>query len=348
MEEAKEILKHFGIHEKNLKLETLTQGLINETFAVSSNNVRRYVLQRINSDVFPDTEALERNLELVLPVLVREDYTRLKFYRTRSGSLFHIDGEKHVWRLMQYLPQSRAYHNTSDTKVAFEAGRILGVFHCLVAPLDPAELAVPIKRFHDLGWRMEQYEESLEQASEEALERTGAIRDFIAKTFKTLKTFQQLDAPLRVCHNDCKLNNILFSKEVRALCLIDLDTLMPGLFAYDYGDAVRTVANPAAEEEKDLEKIGLSLEMFRSFSEGLSLNRHVLSQDEIAGLPMSIVYMPFMHGLRAFTDYLLGNKYYKVSYPDENLDRARSLFRFSELALEKQQEIIEIIAETLA
>ncbi len=123
---------------------------------------------------------------------------------------------------------------------------------------------------------------------------------------------------------------------------------MPGLFAYDYGDAVRTVANPAAEEEKDLEKIGFSLEMFRSFSEGLSLNRHILSQDEIAWLPLSIVYMPFMHGLRAFTDYLLGNKYYKVSYPDENLDRAKSLFRFSEMALEKQQEISEVIAETLS
>jgi Ser/Thr protein kinase RdoA (MazF antagonist) len=347
MEEVKKILSQFGIEDVDPRLEPLNQGLINQTCAVSSDGDKRYVLQRINQEVFPDTRSLEMNLELVLPILSREDYVRLKFYRTDSGELFFRNKKKEVWRLMSYLPQSKAYHHTSDRKVAFEAGRILGVFHRLVASLDPNELAIPIERFHDLNWRIEQYRDALQQAPQEALVRTQNIRDFISDTIQWLKPFQSQSFPVRVCHNDCKLNNILFSEDVRALCLIDLDTLMPGFFAYDFGDAVRTVANPAAEEETDLEKIRFSVDMFRSFAEGLALNKDILSAEEVSGLPGSVVYMPFLHGLRAFTDYLLGNRYYKVSYPDENLDRAKSLFRFSTAARENQPEIRAVLQELL-
>ena len=347
MEEVKDVLSQFGIPEENFEFQPLTQGLINQTYAVLVGGEKRYVLQKINQDVFPDTQALEHNLELVLPRLASEDYARLEFYRTRSGQLFCRTEQEQVWRLMRYLPQSSTYHNTSDRKVAYEAGRILGVFHFLVAPLDPTQLAIPIGRFHDLNWRIEQYEASLDQALAQDLGRTKDLRDFVSTGIEWLRPYLNQSFPQRVCHNDCKLNNILFSKDAKALCLIDLDTLMPGLFAYDFGDAVRTIANPAPEEEKDLSKIQFSLEMFRSFTEGLALSRNMLRDDEVACLPMSIVYMPFLHGLRAFTDFLLGNRYYQVSYPDENLDRARSLFRFSKLAMEKQHEIQEIISDSL-
>lgn len=347
MEEAKEILKEFGVPEGDFLFEPLTQGLINQTYAVTVENQRKYILQRINQEVFPNTSALEHNLELVLPSLCGEDYARLEFFRTSDEELFCRTSEKEVWRMMRYLPQSSTYHNTSDKKVAFEAGRILGVFHRLVSSLNPERLAIPIERFHDLNWRIEQYEAALDQASDEDLERTEATRNLISGSIEWLKPFQARTFPLRICHNDCKLNNILFSRDVKALCLIDLDTVMPGFFAYDFGDAVRTIANPAAEEEKDLAKIQFSLDMFRSFTDGLALNRQILSDEELAGLPMSIVYMPFMHGLRAFTDFLLGNRYYQVTYPDENLDRAKSLFRFSELAMENQRAIQDIICDSL-
>ena len=347
MEEVKDILSQFGIPADDAQFEALKQGLINQTYAVLIGGERRYVLQRINQDVFPDTQSLEKNLELVLPRLASDDYARLEFYRTVSGDLFFRTDQGQVWRLMRYLPKSSTYHNTSVRKVAYEAGRILGGFHSLVASLDPTKLAIPIERFHDLSWRIEQYGASLDQAATEDLDRTKEVRDFISAGIEWLRPYQSQTFPVRVCHNDCKLNNILFSKEVEGLCLIDLDTLMPGFFAYDFGDAIRTIANPAPEEETDLSKIQFSLEMFRSFVEGLAQNRQVLREDEVLGLPMSIVYMPFLHGLRAFTDFLLGNRYYQVSYPDQNLDRARSLFRFSKLAMEKQPEIQDLVTELL-
>jgi serine/threonine protein kinase len=156
-----------------------------------------------------------------------------------------------------------------------------------------------------------------------------------------------MNLPIRVCHNDTKLNNILFSEEKKALCLIDLDTLMPGLLLYDFGDAVRTLANPAPEEETELSKIDFSIEMFAAFAEGMALNRSVFSSDEIKSLSLGPVYMPFLHGLRAYTDFLMGNPYYKVTYPDQNLDRARSLIHFARLAREHDTEMQKTLQEKM-
>ncbi len=342
----REALESYGIPLENTELEVLSQGLINQTYAVLQGKERKYVLQRINQEVFPDTRALERNLERVLPVLAADDYARLEFYRTAKGGLFFRSPDKQVWRMMSYLPGSLAHHVSPDRQVAFEAGRVLGVFHRLVADLPPEELSVPLKRFHDLGWRIEQYKEALSRASDKDLARTHDIREFIDQGIRELRPFCETSLPIRVCHNDSKLNNILFSTRGEGLCMIDLDTLMPGHFAYDFGDAARTVANPAAEEETDLSRIGFSMDMFTSFVQGLSLNRHVFEDEELSALPLSVVYMPFLHGLRAYSDFLLGNLYYKVSYPDQNLDRARSLFHFSRLSLERQEEIEGVISTT--
>ena len=347
MEEASKVLTAFGIPQDDYFFEPLNQGLINQTFAVSVAQEKRYVLQKINQEVFPNAKALEKNLELVLPSLQAEDYARVEFLRTPQGDLFHRTEKGELWRLMNYLPNSSTYHNTSDRMVAFEAGRILGVFHRLVASIDPEALAIPLERFHVLDWRVEQYEASLAKASKNDLSRTEEIREFITGALLRLNAFPSLELPVRVCHNDSKLNNILFTRNKKAQCLIDLDTLMPGFFAYDFGDALRTIANPAPEEETNLGRIQFSIEMLRAFAEGLALNKFILRPDEIDGLAMSIAYMPFLHGLRAFTDFLLGNRYYKVTYPDGNLDRAKSLFHFSKLALEKQGQIEDVINECL-
>ena len=347
MEEARTVLRYYGIPTGDIELQVLSQGLINLTLAVLVGKERKYVLQKINQDVFPDTESLESNLERVLPLLEADGYAGLEFYRTREGGLFYRSPEGQVWRLMSYLPNSLAHHNSSDRRVAFEAGRVLGLFHRLVSGLSHEQLSVPLERFHDLTWRMEQYWQALSLASEEDLSRTQDLRKFVDKVIPQLETFQQIELPVRVCHNDSKLNNILFSKKGKALCMVDLDTLMPGHFAYDFGDAARTIANPAPEEETELSRIRFSLEMFSSFAEGLSLNGHIFSEADLLSLPLSVVYMPFMHGLRAYTDFLLGNPYYKVSYPDQNLDRARSLFHFSKLALERQAEIEAVISDHL-
>jgi Ser/Thr protein kinase RdoA (MazF antagonist) len=159
--------------------------------------------------------------------------------------------------------------------------------------------------------------------------------------------FYKANLPERISHNDTKLNNILFNKDNKGLCLIDLDTIMKGCFHYDFGDAVRTIVSETNEDEKDLNKIKFNITLFESFIDGMNSYGTFLSLKEIEYLPIACALMPFMHGLRALTDYLNSNVFYKVSYENQNLDRCKSLFQFSRLALKNQELIKTIIQEKI-
>lgn len=343
----KHILSQFGVSPEGSRFEQTEQGLINTTYFVSFGKQRRYVLQRINETVFPNCDALFHNLEHTLPYLSAPKYTQVQFHRTLGGELFYRTENNELWRLMSYLSGSKSFHHTSDKQIAFEAGRILGLFHSQLNNLNPKTLKITLDKFHNLEWRKEQYHLAVKKANVKDLERTVALQKSITEIGEELSKLQAMNLPVRVCHNDTKLNNILFSEEKKALCLIDLDTLMPGLLLYDFGDAVRTLANPAPEEETKLSKIDFSIEMFAAFAEGMALNRSVFSSDEIKSLSLGPVYMPFLHGLRAYTDFLMGNPYYKVAYPDQNLDRARSLIHFARLAKEHNTEMQKILQKKM-
>lgn len=347
MEPMKHILSQFGVSPEGSRFEQTEQGLINTTYFVSFAKQRRYVLQRINETVFPNCDALFHNLEHTLPYLSAPNYTQVQFHRTLGGELFYRTENNELWRLMSYLSGSKSFHHTSEKQIAFEAGRILGLFHSQLNNLNPITLKITLDKFHNLDWRKEQYHLAVKKANVKDLERTVALQKSIKEIGEELSKLQAMNLPVRVCHNDTKLNNILFSEEKKALCLIDLDTLMPGLLLYDFGDAVRTLANPAPEEETKLSKIDFSIEMFAAFAEGMALNRSVFSSDEIKSLSLGPVYMPFLHGLRAYTDFLMGNPYYKVAYPDQNLDRARSLIHFARLAKEHNTEMQKILQKKM-
>ena len=347
MEELKDILLQFDIPAQESHFERAEQGLINTTYFVLFGKKRKYVLQRINEYVFPNSRALFHNLERTLPYLSSPEYLQVKYHQTHDGKLFCRTKSNELWRLMSYLPGSTSYHNTSDRVIAYEAGRILGLFHRQLKTLNPGELKTTLDRFHNLEFRMDQYHQALKQANVTDLDRTIDLQKMISEIAQELAKIGSMNLPVRVCHNDTKLNNILFSQEKKALCMIDLDTLMPGFLLYDFGDAIRTVANPAPEEETDLSKIDFSMEMFSAFVRGMALNRSVFSQEEISSLSLGPVYMPFLHGLRAYTDFLLGNVYYKVDYADQNLDRARSLFHFAQLARECEPAMQKILQVNL-
>ena len=345
MEELRDILGQFDIPVQGSHFERAEQGLINTTFFVSFGQQRKYVLQRINEYVFPNSRALVHNLEITLPFLSSSEYVQVKYHRTTEGELFFRSKSNELWRLMSYLSGSTSFHNTSDMGVAYEAGRILGLFHRQLKTLSPGKLKTTLDRFHNLEFRMDQYHEALKQANVKDLDRTIDLQKLVDSIAQDLANIRTMNLPVRVCHNDTKLNNILFSKEKKALCLIDLDTLMPGFLLYDFGDAIRTVANPAPEEETDLSKIEFSLKMFTAFVRGMALNRSVFNDEEIGSLSLGPVYMPFLHGLRAYTDFLLGNVYYQVAYADQNLDRARSLFHFAQLAREHEPAMQKILRD---
>ncbi|MDF4201388.1 aminoglycoside phosphotransferase family protein [Maribacter sp. SA7] len=333
----KKILAEFNLNGSSLQWIPMTSGLINETFLVTNDDDQQYILQKINTKVFKNAGVLMDNIQFALPVLKADDYSQITFLNTTSGKN-HLIQNNDFWRMMTYIPNSTTYNTTTQTSTAFEAGRIIGKFHHLLQSVDSTLFKDTLSNFHNLYYRTQEFQEALQNATMQKKE-TASVAIKQAHTF--LSELQHLDAeklPIRICHNDTKLNNILFSKTTdKALCLIDLDTIMKGYFFYDFGDGIRTVVNNAPEDEQNHSLICFNENLFKAFIDGLAANDTFLTKADQKSMPLGAVFMPFIHGLRALTDYLNNNKYYKVTYENQNLDRCLSLFNFAEKALDKKE-----------
>ncbi|MEK6152291.1 aminoglycoside phosphotransferase family protein [Flavobacteriaceae bacterium 3-367] len=328
------LLEHFSIERKPYLFVPINDGLINDTYRVLDQDTSVYILQRINHNTFKDIEGLMSNVKNALQYLKDTDYAPISLVRTKWGKPYFEDAEKGFWRLMTYIDQSTAHNTAENEKIAFEAGRIVGKFHTLLQYAPKTAFVETIPDFHNLRVREVQFEQAVVSAKKEALEKARGAIACAKDTFPLFSDLSTGDLPVRICHNDTKLNNILFSKVTdKSLCLIDLDTVMTGHFYYDFGDAVRTIVNPAKEDERQHGKISFDRRFFEAFLDGLSLNGSFLTAREIELLPLGAAFMPFIHGLRALTDYLDGNRYYKVTYENQNLDRCLSLFNFTQKTL---------------
>ena len=347
MEILDQIISNFTISQEKFSYSTLTNGMINDTYLVSVANSPLYILQKINTAVFTKADSLIHNIELVLPNLASDDYEKVVLEKTKLGTSFFKDDSDNIWRLMTYVKNSKVYNTTTDPEVAFEAGRIIGLFHKLLSGFDPSSLEETLVDFHNISFRYRQFLEAKPKAKPENIEKAKAPLAFVQKYIPMLLELQKVKLPLRACHNDTKLNNILFSKQDKALCLIDLDTIMPGYFLYDFGDAIRTIANSAPEDEINLELINFDQDIFESFIKGIASNGKVLTKTEIEHLSLGAILLPFLHGIRALTDFLENNKYYKVRYENQNLDRCNSLFEFSRLAIENKDFMDKCIKKYL-
>lgn len=336
------IVGHFRVTPLSYSFKTIAQGYINDSYFVVHGDKVLYVLQHINDSVFTDIDGLMGNVSLALSFLKGNGYRSISVIETKKGTVYaHIPGNGY-WRLLTYIPNSTAHDTASDSKIAFEAGKILANFHQLITKAPQAKFKDIIPKFHHLQWRIAQFKEALAQAPSAFLVNAGESIAFAKEIFPLFDPLIQSDMPFRICHNDSKLNNMLFDMETKeALCLIDLDTLMKGYFYYDFGDTVRTVVNGTAEDETDLSKITFDMDLLDSFIQGLASQGNFLTKKEIQLLHLGVLYMPFIHGLRALTDYLEGNHYYKVAYPNQNLDRCKNLFHFVALAKE-QLDVIRL------
>lgn len=347
MEKISAILKEFKIPDLSYKLETISNGFINDTYLVSYGDNPIYILQRVNTKIFTKIKSLIHNLDIVLPLLNSDDYAAIELTKTHRQHSFFDDGKGNVWRMMTFIKNSIVYNTTSNEKIAYESGRIIGKFHQLLLDFNTDLLEDTLPKFHNVAYRYEQFSDVIKNAKTDRIKKAQKAIDFVENNISELKKINPEILPVKVCHNDTKLNNILFSNSHKALCLIDLDTLMRGTFIYDFGDAIRTIVNAAPEDEKDLGKINFNLNLFEAFINGLALHKNILNNTEKELLSLGTVLMPFLHGIRALTDYLDGNRYYKVQYETQNLDRCFSLFTFAELALKNQDAMKAIIKEKL-
>ena len=336
------ILSNFDVNTSKYSYERINTGYINDSYYIIENGERKYVLQKINTNVFQKIDELKNNINLSISKLKDINYHKIKFIDPINQELFYNSG-KEYWRLMEYVRGSYTKNNAENTNDAFEAGRILSLFHILLKGEDLEKYLYTLDNFHNLPHRIKEFEESLDNSDSNLKEECKEEINFSIEMFDRLIVFYNSSLPERICHNDSKLNNILFSSSSKGLCMIDLDTIMKGYFHYDFGDAIRTIVNPASEEEKDLSKILFNKSLFKSFIDGLKSNGEFLSSKELELLPLSTALMPFIHGLRALTDYLNGNIYYKISYPKQNLIRSRNLFAFSKLTLKHQNFMRESI-----
>ncbi len=333
------IAAHFDLGGTPVRVKELTAGNINMTYRLDmgeDKSAPRYVLQRINTEAFRDPAALMDNIGQVTEHIRRGylaegiDPTRrvLTFVKADNGTLLYTD-ESGAWRAYRYVDDVTAYDQIESAEVFCEAGRGFGDFQARLADFSADRLSETIPGFHDTLRRYEAFSAAVEA---DAAGRAADIAEDIAffrdrvSLMGAVVTRLGRDLPLRVTHNDTKLNNVLIDNESgRALCVIDLDTVMPGSALYDYGDAVRYGASTAAEDEPDTSKIGFDMDLFRAFTDGfVGATAQNLTPAEIRALPTGIAVITCELAMRFLTDYLNGDTYFKINYPTHNLVRARA------------------------
>ena len=321
--------------------ERFGAGHINDTFAVwAADRSKRWILQRINTDTFTDPAGLMENVTGVTAYLRRQiierggdpDRETLNVIPTLDGKPYYTDTEGGAWRAYIFVEGTVCLQKVENERDFYTAAETFGNFQNQLAGYPAATLHETIARFHDTPNRYANFEKALAADVMGRAKDVGPEIAFIrAREADCRVLVDQLAAgvlPLRVTHNDTKLNNVLIDQETgKGICVIDLDTVMPGLSAYDFGDSIRFGANDCAEDEPDQSKVHFSLHLYKVFAEGyLAAASSAMTEAERRSLPWGAKLMTLECGIRFLTDYLEGDHYFKISRPDQNLDRARTQF----------------------
>ncbi len=316
-------------------------GHINDTFLLEHENGMQFVLQRINKNVFPDPAAVMDNIQRVTHHLRKRiraaggdpERETLRMLRSADGLLYTVDRNGDYWRSYVFVGGSMSYDQVESAEIFCESGHAFGRFMSMLDDFDASTLHETIARFHDTPNRFRDFRTAVEK---DAAGRAEGVRDLIDCAFAhedfantLMDQLHSGELPLRVTHNDTKLNNVLIDSATgHAVCVIDLDTVMPGLCAFDFGDAIRFGASTAAEDEKDLSRVHFSMPLYRAYAEGyLSEVRDALSAKEVDSLAYGAKMMTLEQAIRFLGDYLNGDVYFKTAYPEHNLVRARTQFQ---------------------
>lgn len=347
-QDLKKVMEQFQFEGAFESADELHSGNINNTYRLSyrlgEGGRRRYILQQINTYAFKKPQEVMSNILKVTQHLQRafeksgQDSARrvLKLVPLQDGSWMYRDAQDRYWRAYDFVENAVAYDRAEKPEHFREAGRAFGQFQKMLFDFPAEELYETIPDFHNTRKRFYDFVAAV------AADRAGRVKmvqreiDFFFDRRKMMSQVVEMiesgEMPLRVTHNDTKMNNVMLDIETgRGLCVIDLDTVMPGSVLYDYGDAIRYGASTAAEDEQDLSKIGLNVELFRAFTEGfVSEVRQALTPLELRLLPLGIKVITCELAMRFLTDYLDGDRYFKVRSPEHNLIRARAQMKLLE------------------
>lgn len=354
----KRISENYTIPGTPLDYSECENGHINGTYRVrfvTGGNIEgEYIFQRINNYVFKDPIKVMENIkEISLHMRSRKietDCDIITFLDNRDGKNYTvIDNE--FWRVCHFVKNSVSYDTVENSKVLFNAGYAFGRFQCMFSDLPMERLHDTIPDFHNTRKRMDAFFETVAQDTmgrvKDVTEEIAFFQKYRDTACKLVDMQEKRELPLRVTHNDTKYNNILMDKDTNEpLCVIDLDTVMPGLTMYDFGDAIRFAANTAAEDERDLDKVGLNMEHYREFTKGfMTASKDFLTRNEIDNMAMGAIVITIELASRFLADHINGDKYFRIHRENQNLDRARCQIKLAQDMLDKYDEMHGIVEE---
>ena len=345
------ILNSFGLNPSEYQIRSFGSGLINQTLRVSGNG-GDYILQYINSNVFKQPEQIAKNLALLQAYFKKSEpgYLFVGPLPALNGD-YLVKSENDYYRLFPFVKGSQTINFITDTKEAFEAARQFGKFTHLLNNFEANALEYTLPDFHNLKLRFTQFEDALKNATKQRLNEAAAETGEVYKHNYILQTYNRLvdnkEIPVRVIHHDTKISNVLFDDQQNGLCVIDLDTVMPGYYLSDVGDMMRTYLSPANEEETDLSKIHIRERVFNAICQGyFSEMGSVLTEKEKLYFIYSGEMMIYMQALRFLTDFLNNDVYYGSKYPGHNLTRAKNQFKLLNEYVKAEGKFKQLMANT--
>ena len=359
-----EVCKYFNLQGEYQSYDVIHSGHINATYRVfysRNGGIKDYILQKVNTYVFHDPVGVMDNISSVTEFIRAKIKAKngtakrnvLHYQKTADEEYYVCMTDGSFWRCCRYIDHSVCFEKTDDLKVVEESGKAFGEFQLYLADYPVEKLCIVIPHFHNTVRRYTAFRDAI------AADEAGRVKDlqdvideyFAVEEIATRCYRLQKDGvlPLRVTHNDTKLSNILFDAETHEhLSVIDLDTVMPGLVAFDFGDAIRTAGASCDEDEKDLTKVGLNIQKFEAFTRGfVGVLRNSLTEAEKDSLALGAIAMTLECGVRFLTDYINGDKYFRIHYPEQNLVRAKCQLALGMDMIKHLDEMNEIVKKYL-
>ena len=359
--QLKKIVGQFDIQGVIKSIKPLGAGHINDSYKVftESANTPDYVLQHINHYIFKNIDALQDNIRRVTDHIRKKLLTSgvknvgnhvLRIASTLDGKLYFTDADCNYWRIYYFIPDSHSYDEGITPELALYAGRAFGDFQAMLSDLSGEPLVEIIPDFHNMESRLAIFRQAVKDNKAERLVKTQYMVDEIEKRAnymcKAERMYREGTLPKRINHCDAKVNNVLFDKNNHVLCVVDLDTVMPGYVLSDFGDFMRTGANTGKEDDPYLDNISIDMNIFEAYTKGyLEKAKSFLLPVEIENLAFGAKLLTYMQTVRFFADYLDGDLYYKIHYPEHNWQRTVAQFKLLQNMEEKFNEMRRIVTK---